>query len=69
MGRGYHGCMLPLDPSAEDMRAMGRTAVEYLIGFIEGLDNAPAANAEAGLELARRRCQGTKDSSDMAAHS
>ena len=54
MGRGYHGCMLPLDPSAEDMRAMGRTAVEYLIGFIEGLDNAPAANAEAGLELARR---------------
>ena len=46
--------MLPLDPPAEDMRAMGRTAVEYLIGFIQGLDDAPAANAETGLELARR---------------
>jgi len=46
--------MLPLDPSAEDMRAMGRTAVEYLIGFIRGLDDAPATNAGAGLELARR---------------
>jgi aromatic-L-amino-acid/L-tryptophan decarboxylase len=46
--------MLPLDPPAEDMRSMGRTAVEYLIGFIEGLDDAPAANAETGLELARR---------------
>ena len=33
---------------------MGRTAVEYLIGFIEGLDDAPADNAESGLELARR---------------
>ena len=33
---------------------MGRTAVEYLIGFIEGLDDAPANNAESGLELARR---------------
>ena len=33
---------------------MGRTAVEYLIGFIEGLDDAPADNAEGGLELARR---------------
>ena len=46
--------MLPLDPPAEDMRAMGRTAVDYLIRFIEGLDEAPAANAEAGLELAHR---------------
>jgi aromatic-L-amino-acid/L-tryptophan decarboxylase len=46
--------MLPLDPPAEDMRAMGRSAVEYLIGFIQGLDDAPAANAETGLELARR---------------
>jgi aromatic-L-amino-acid decarboxylase len=46
--------MLPLDPPAQDMRAMGRTAVEYLIGFIEGLGAAPAANAESGLDLARR---------------
>jgi aromatic-L-amino-acid decarboxylase len=46
--------MLPLDPPAQDMRAMGRTAVEYLIGFIEGLSAAPATNAEAGLDLARR---------------
>ena len=54
MSPGYHGAMLPLDPSAEDMRAMGRAAVEYLIGFIEGLDDAPASNADAGLELASR---------------
>ncbi len=33
---------------------MGRTVVEYLIGFIEGLDAAPAMNAEAGLDVARR---------------
>jgi aromatic-L-amino-acid/L-tryptophan decarboxylase len=45
--------MLPLDPPAEDMRTMGRAAVEYLIGFIQGLDGAPATNAETGLELAR----------------
>lgn len=45
--------MLPLDPSAEDMRATGRAAVEYLIGFIQGLDDAPATNAATGLDLAR----------------
>ncbi len=45
--------MLPLDPSADDMRWMGRAALEYLIGFIQGLDDAPANNAASGLELAR----------------
>ena len=45
---------LPLDPSPEDMRAMGQAALEYLIGFIEGLDEAPAAATEGALELAFR---------------
>ncbi len=45
--------MLPLDPAPEDMRAMGETALEYLIGFIEGLDDAPAEATEGAIELAR----------------
>ena len=44
---------LPLDPAPADMRAMGEAAVEYLIGFITGLDEAPAAATEGGVELAR----------------
>jgi len=46
--------MYPLDPAPEDMRAMGREVLEYLIGFIGGLDDAPAELTEGGLELARR---------------
>jgi aromatic-L-amino-acid decarboxylase len=46
--------MYPLDPAPEDMRAMGREVLEYLIGFIGGLDEAPAELTEGGLELARR---------------
>jgi aromatic-L-amino-acid decarboxylase len=45
---------LPLDPPPEAMREMGRAAVDYLVEFIHGLGAAPATNAEAGLELARR---------------
>lgn len=45
--------MLPLDPGPEDMRAMGESALEYLIGFIQGLDDAPAEATEGALELAR----------------
>jgi aromatic-L-amino-acid/L-tryptophan decarboxylase len=46
--------MYPLDPAPEDMRAMGEAALDYLIGFYEGLGEAPAENAEGGLEVARR---------------
>ena len=45
--------MLPLDPSADDMQAMGEAAVDYLIGFIQGLDEAPADATEGAVELAR----------------
>ena len=45
--------MLPLDPSAEDMRAMGTAALEEMIAFIHGLDDAPADNIEGSMELAR----------------
>ncbi|HEY5859817.1 MAG TPA: pyridoxal-dependent decarboxylase, partial [Actinomycetota bacterium] len=45
--------MLPLDPSAEDMRAMGTAALEEMITFIHGLDDAPADNLEGSMELAR----------------
>ena len=47
------GIMLPLDPSAQDMRAMGEAALEYLIGFIQGLDDAPAEATDGAVELAR----------------
>jgi aromatic-L-amino-acid decarboxylase len=47
------GAMYPLDPAPQDMRAMGEAAVEYLIGFIQGLDDAPAEATEGALELAR----------------
>ena len=44
----------PLDPSPEEMQAMGRAVLDALIGWIGGLDRAPATNTEGGLELARR---------------
>ncbi len=46
-----HG--LPLDPSPEEMRAMGDAVTEALISWIEGLDDAPAEATEGGLELAK----------------
>jgi aromatic-L-amino-acid/L-tryptophan decarboxylase len=58
--------MLPLDPSPQDMRSMGRTAVEYLIGFIQGLDDAPATNAGPGLELARAIAGPPSDSGEVS---
>ena len=42
----------PLDPSPEQMRAMGRAAVDYVIDFIHGLSEAPARNVDAALESA-----------------
>ena len=44
----------PLDPSPEQMRAMGEAAIEYVIGFIHGLDDAPARNVDGALEAALR---------------
>jgi aromatic-L-amino-acid decarboxylase len=45
--------MLPLDPKPDDMLAMTEAVSEYLIGFIQGLDDAPADSTEGALELAR----------------
>jgi aromatic-L-amino-acid/L-tryptophan decarboxylase len=36
------------------MRAMGEAALGYLIGFIHGLDDAPAQNTDGALEIAGR---------------
>ena len=47
------GGMYPLDPKPDDMRAMGEAAVEFLIGFIHGLDEAPLSNVQGSIELAR----------------
>ena len=47
------GRMYPLDPKPDDMRAMGEAAVEFLIGFIHGLDDAPLSNAQGSIDLAR----------------
>lgn len=46
--------MYPLDPSLEQMRAMGEAALEAALSFIGGLDDAPAAGRGGGMELARR---------------
>jgi aromatic-L-amino-acid decarboxylase len=44
----------PLEPDAEAMRSMGERALEFLVRFVEGLPDAPAADLEGGLELARQ---------------
>ena len=45
--------MYPLDPAPQDMQAMGEAALRYVIGFIQGLDDAPAEATEGAVELAR----------------
>ena len=50
---GTIGGMYPLDPKPDDMRAMGEAAVEFLIGFIHGLDDAPLSNVQGSIDLAR----------------
>jgi aromatic-L-amino-acid/L-tryptophan decarboxylase len=45
--------MYPLDPAPQDMQAMGEAALGYVIGFIQGLDDAPAEATEGAVELAR----------------
>jgi hypothetical protein len=46
--------MYPLDPKPDDMRAMGEAAVEFLIGFIHGLDDAPLSNVQGSIDLSVR---------------
>jgi aromatic-L-amino-acid decarboxylase len=42
----------PFDPSPEEMRAMGGAALDYVIDFVHGLDEAPARNVDGALEAA-----------------
>jgi aromatic-L-amino-acid decarboxylase len=51
----------PLDPSPEQMREMGRAAVEYLIEFAQGQSEAPALDVAGGLEAARTVRQAPPD--------
>jgi aromatic-L-amino-acid decarboxylase len=44
----------PLDPEPGDLRSMTRAVLERLIGFYEGLGDAPAENTDEALALARR---------------
>lgn len=43
----------PLEPTASEMRAMGDAALEFLVGFVRDLPEAPAADLEGALEMAR----------------
>jgi aromatic-L-amino-acid decarboxylase len=45
---------MALDPSPEDMRAMGAAVTEALIAWIGGLADAPAEATEGALEVAKR---------------
>jgi aromatic-L-amino-acid/L-tryptophan decarboxylase len=44
----------PLEPSAAEMRSMGEAALEFLVGFIDGLPEAPASDLDVSdLQAAR----------------
>lgn len=43
-----------LEPTAEQKRAMGEAVLDYLIGFLEGLPDAPASQLDGALEFARK---------------
>ncbi len=43
----------PLDPSPDQMRAMGETAVSYMTEFLRGVAEAPAADYDGALDVAR----------------
>ena len=45
---------LPLDPSPEEMRAMGAAVTDALVAWIGGLADAPAEATDGALEVAQR---------------
>ena len=45
--------MIPLDPSPEQMRDMGRAALEYLIDFVSAQPDQAASDVAGALEVAR----------------
>ena len=44
----------PLEPSIDEMRAMGEAALDALVRFVGGLDDAPSQDREGAEELAAR---------------
>lgn len=44
----------PLEPGPDEMRSMGEAALDALVGFVEGLDGAPALDRVGAEELAAR---------------
>ncbi|MGH2527656.1 MAG: hypothetical protein ACRDG2_12995, partial [Actinomycetota bacterium] len=44
----------PLDPSPDDMRAMGEAALAYVVDFLQRRPDAPASAFEGAAETARR---------------
>jgi aromatic-L-amino-acid decarboxylase len=48
----------PLEPSAEDMKAMGEAAVAFVTSFLHGLPDAPASDYEGVDELVDRFREG-----------
>jgi aromatic-L-amino-acid decarboxylase len=48
------GLGLPFDPAPEQMRAMADAVADALIGWIRGLDDAPAEATEGAMDVARR---------------
>jgi aromatic-L-amino-acid decarboxylase len=60
---------MPLDPSPEEMRAMGAAVTEALVAWIGGLADAPAVATEGALEVAQRLASAPTDggSDDFAA--
>jgi aromatic-L-amino-acid decarboxylase len=43
----------PFDPSPEEMREMGRAALEHVVAFVHGLPDAPASSFEHAEDAAR----------------
>jgi aromatic-L-amino-acid decarboxylase len=48
------GSPYPLEPSPEEMRALGAAAVAFVARFVEGQPDAPASDLDEALDVARR---------------
>jgi aromatic-L-amino-acid decarboxylase len=44
----------PLEPTRREMKQIGESALAYVTDFISGLDDAPAADLDGAVDLARR---------------
>jgi aromatic-L-amino-acid decarboxylase len=53
MNEGEAGSPYPLEPSAQEMRAMGEHALDVLVRFIDGLPASPAVDLDGADEVIR----------------